>query len=469
MSILGWVRTTLQTALLSAAMAKTAGIDAAEQKSPHESYLANFPHFNPNYDFEAPGDVNTALKASLSQLGRFSFVQREFELYAWQLLIALNQPSNFHHTKSQYAPEARWAAWTTTEDLSNAAYDPNFESILCKRNARVEEFFKTADFSKERVLRSVSTLSNADIAEAKDFPSTFNTPLVDQHGNYVYYESILDPNQVEYLCNNHLLQRGVREEHARSSGISFPEGTEAVPWSGSFSLKLAWKILNVSKGDVPTRFVTSQAKVLDLSSDNRPIWRTVEVGLIGMHVVHKSRSAPERIWATFEQVDNLQTDVVAHPNIQPSFSNPLCPLCSSNRPSEPVTARQPTQVSRAIPIAMDTESLNREAQSALEIHGSPLRYYKLAGVQWPGVAGDATSATPTYIANAVMETFIQPRLESTPTPAMTDTSAKRRLDGESCISCHAHASARNGTPARSTLYDGRSDGDFSWFLSQRLP
>ena len=50
----------------------------------------------------------------------------------------------------------------------------------------------------------------------------------------------------------------------------------------------------------------------------------------GMHIGHKSETSPQWIWATFEQVDNLDIDQVAHPNLRPSFFDPDCPLCTVN-------------------------------------------------------------------------------------------------------------------------------------------
>ncbi|MGY4566966.1 hypothetical protein [Bradyrhizobium sp. USDA 3256] len=58
--------------------------------------------------------------------------------------------------------------------------------------------------------------------------------------------------------------------------------------------------------------------------------KTVQVGLVGMHIGHKSETSPQWIWATFEQIDNLDVDRVAHPNLRPSFFDPDCPLCTVN-------------------------------------------------------------------------------------------------------------------------------------------
>ena len=432
------------------------------------AYLARFPHFNPNTTDAAPGDIDTRLEAALSSKGQFSLVQREFELYAWQLLIAVSSPPDLTSIAVSIPKIARWESWPTTDDLSNPRQGD--KSSLCSAQARLGKEGNVSQPSHIRELRATSTLSPDDALASETARSQFNIPLIDQNGNYVFYESILDPNQADYICKTGLLTRERREALARSHvGISFPVGTEGSNWSGSFSLKLAWKILDPTHGDVFSRFYTVNARVLDLSSTGRPVWRKVQVGLVGMHLVHKSQSAPERIWATFEQVDNLDTDVVDRPDSHASFFNPLCPLCTVDQPSEPGVNRRPTQVIRVIPISLETENLNREAQEALKSEHSVLQYYKLVGVQWPGIAGDPSSATPAYLANTVMETFLQPKPGHPTTIDGTGNRTESRLIGASCISCHAHAPSASNVSSEVPASNDRADGDFSWFLSQKLP
>ena len=135
------------------------------------------------------------------------------------------------------------------------------------------------------------------------------------------------------------------------------------------------------------------------------------------------------IWSTFEQVDNLAVDNVAHPALKPSFFDPNCPICVPNQPpaqnpDKTWATTPPTQASRAIPIPADKVALNNEASAALGKAGSALQYYQLIDSQWPtdpsaaptkpstGLAGaienkSGGNPTPVYLTNITMETYFQ--------------------------------------------------------------
>ena len=89
----------------------------------------------------------------------------------------------------------------------------------------------------------------------------------------------------------------------------------------------------------------------------------VKVGLVGMHIAHKSVSSKQWIWSTFEQVDNLDVDTVAHPNLKPSFFDPNCAIRVPNQQSAKAGVNSwatapKTQIVRSIPIPADKLALN---------------------------------------------------------------------------------------------------------------
>ena len=60
-------------------------------------------------------------------------------------------------------------------------------------------------------------------------------------------------------------------------------------------------LLGSKQPDDPSRFYTTTALILDTKT------KTCEprlVGLVGLHVVMKTKQLPQWLWATFEQVDN---------------------------------------------------------------------------------------------------------------------------------------------------------------------
>jgi hypothetical protein len=75
-------------------------INAAPPAKP--AYLAAFPNFAPKLTPQMPGDVDIALKTQLEKAQKFSEVQREFDLYSWQMFLALNWPTN---SQGQAAPK----------------------------------------------------------------------------------------------------------------------------------------------------------------------------------------------------------------------------------------------------------------------------------------------------------------------------------------------------------------------------
>ncbi len=242
------------------------------------------------------------------------------------------------------------------------------------------------------------------------------------------------------------------------------------------------------------------------------------VGLVGMHIGHKSASSPQWIWSTFEQVDNLDVDSVAHPNLNPSFVDTNCPGCAVNQLPQKVNGvypRIPTQAWRAIPIPGDKVALNAQAQAALKKMGSVWQYYQLIDTQWPTEPGTAPSAwdgglpdaitnkpgghpTPTFLTNITMETYFQkgnqaacnseelPNNVNCPTGGAIDppvwNSALNNLGTpvkpgvntlsfitESCTGCHSSAqiwTSYDGSTGTGTK-TGQLGGDFSWLLIQK--
>ena len=71
---------------------------AAPARAP---YLQAFPNFSPNLAPQLPGNVDTQLKTDLENAGKFAQVQREFDLYSWQMFLALAWPTN---NQGQAAP-----------------------------------------------------------------------------------------------------------------------------------------------------------------------------------------------------------------------------------------------------------------------------------------------------------------------------------------------------------------------------
>ena len=528
------------------ALAATSAIQAAGPAP--APYLRTFPNFNPAVTPQMPGDVDTVLQNKLEGNSQFPLVQREFDLYSWQMFLALNWPTN---NQGQPAPALqnqafgppRWTLWHASNSIYQVDGAP---PRACSGPPSVRAMALTRDLSKPvsqglapfsvaaatanpratRFLGVISAVGELNASNLSDIQQAFTGPLIDQNGNFVYYEIMIDPNETSYICDKKLYNiNGQVAFNAGGGKVDMPTGNYGQDWSGSFELKLAWKVL--SGKDDPTRFYHMDAYIIDQGPDGKQVEKKVTVGLVGFHIGHKSQSSPQWIWSTFEQVDNLDVDNVAHPSLQPSFFDPNCWICTVNQEPAAVNGvyrKVPTQAWRAIPIPGDKVALNAQIQAALGKVNSAWQYYQLIDTQWPTVpkspatpynAGLPASVankpggqpTPVFLTNITMETYFQygnqeackneegvpsslncvrPPSVPSPTavpPIWTSPQNNASMPGlpgihtsvfatESCMGCHSSAGIWTSYdpnakgPVKGTQ-SGQLTGDFSWLMTQK--
>ncbi|MDQ0462646.1 hypothetical protein QO010_000394 [Caulobacter ginsengisoli] len=518
------------------------------------AYLSNFPNFAPSPTSAMPGDINIPFQQALEKAQLFPLVQREFDLYSWQMFFAVNWPTSatgapaptLTATGNGLAPH--WANWQTVPQIYRtdgqrpdacpklqvpkpmvlpgakkpAAAKPLPLLAVSKGLTPFSEQ-KTADPRTTRFLGVISAVGDLNVNTLGDIQQAFTGPLIDQNGEFVYYEILMDPNEVGYLCSNALYNINGQVAFSNAGQkVVMPWGDEPQQWSGSFEIKIAWKVLKKGVDDF-SRFYTQPAFIKDEDSKGNEITRAVTVGMVGMHIGHKSTSSPQWIWSTFEQVDNLDVDPVAHPNLNPNFTDPNCPICTVNVQPQAVNGvypKIPVQAWRAIPIPGDKIALNAQVQAAMAAMGSVWQYYQLIDTQWPtnpgtiqnpnaptpwnaGLAGSVTnkpggSPTPVFLTNITMETYFQggnqvacnaqetpnnftcppagnpaPPIWTSPqnnssTPGLPGTGTQI-FGTESCMGCHSSAgiyTSYNPTTQQGTQ-SGQLTGDFSWLMSQK--
>ena len=537
-----------------AVAAGVGGVFAAERlhaaPQPVPAYLQAFPNFSPAVTPQMPGDVDIALKDQLEQMKEFPKVQREFDLYSWQMFLSLNWPTNNQGQAASSLEDTafgapHWTLWHPSASIfqvdgappAACSAPPAARALALTRNLSravsvglkpfsVQATAK-ADPRKTRFLGVISAVGELNVSKFSNdnIGQAFTGPMIDQNGEFVYYEIMLDPHEVNYLCGTKLYNINGQIAFSKAGGkVSMPWGTPEQDWSGAFELKFAWKVLTKGKDDF-SRFYTTPAVIIDQGPDGGQVERNVTVGLVGMHIGHKTQTSPQWIWSTFEQVDNLSTDQVAHPNLHPSFFDPGCELCTVNQqPPQIVNGiykKIPTQAWRAIPIPADKAALNAEVQAALGKAGSIWQYYQLIDSQWP-TEPSATAApytaglpsaiankpggnpTPVYLTNITMETYFQAggeeacnQEEAVPTsvncvgpPSAPSATAQPVIwtspqnngtapglpgthttvfGSESCMGCHSSAGIY-------TAYDPKTKkgttsphltADFSWLMSQK--
>lgn len=229
-------------------------------------------------------------------------------------------------------------------------------------------------------------------------------PLVDQNGRFVRYEVRMNQDEYNYILAKNLWNAAGQNKFTSDSTITMPSGQTQYGNLGSIEFKAAWKIMG--PGDDTTRFYKIKAIVYnDNAGDPSPGPNPVTLGLVGLHIAHKTPTQRNWVWSTFEQVDNLTS----------SFFNNACDTCPINTPPQTDKAghyvelnpdgtpiHKPTQVKRINPTADATVAgVNSKYQGMLK--GSVWANYQLISTQWL----QFEDITPMYLANSVQETYLQ--------------------------------------------------------------
>jgi hypothetical protein len=247
-------------------------------------------------------------------------------------------------------------------------------------------------------------------------------------------------NEVEFgFIRDQQLYRQARLPVTGGFRLRFP--------NNSIAVKAAWKI--IKEEELPAaqaRYYLTDAMVLD------PVTQTCKmqkVGLVGLHIVQKTRTRPQWVWSSFEQIDNVpEPGAPADPGRRFSFNDPSRaqllepanappPISKSNPPSE---NPKPMQVIRSKKIADSTKKTNKDYQALLR--GTVWENYQLVVTQWPKFPepegengapfpGQFNGPDPmTNIANTTMETYFQ---KSASTSCMTCHDAARRKRNRFCL------------------------------------
>jgi hypothetical protein len=304
------------------------------------------------------------------------------------------------------------------------------------------------------VLQMISKTPTTPTIEVAGQP--LNTgPLIDQNGAYVRYQILVNQPMYRYVVDNGLYSKAGQRRFAADA--QFPAGTTVKGSTngtvGAIVVKVAWKVLGA--GDDASRFHATKGYVYNPAQGNVPAsCRATKLGLVGMHIVHKTAAEPQWNWATFEHDANVP--IAATTSGHFNFYNPACRAvtCPVNRqPPQPWNpAVQPfrggfhSQIVRTTkypPQAVRSAALwNPQFKAALGT--SVLANYHLVTTQWPTDAGNKTDPNgapfPLFAANTTMETYVQGNVPQA---------------SSSCMACHGNATMTNG-----------KESDFSFLLEK---
>jgi len=392
-----------------------------------------------------------------------SLIQPRFDFFSWQSFVALNwaadangNPSGAFNTNPN-APRV----WETFVDPDTVFVTPH-PHLEAMNSARLEakrkglKFFRYASKFADTVRFNNSFLESDDNA------------LIDRNLNFVLFEEKINPVEYNYIMRGSLnTWEGQLAYTAQNrNAIQLPAGFYAKqnPYAndstvGSIEIKASWRILLPEKGDDTSRYYHRQALVFIPGTNTvtgQNLQFTATVGLVGLHIIHKTSAFQLMVWTSFEHVDNIPENLEEaaaanpfNPNARRySFYDPRCVTCPPNVPpgvsghddtlkwamqmpyaeqyanlvvgDPPQRQKFGTQVVRMVPIYYKTQQINRYWQS--KVKGSVWENYKLVGSQWGLRETNVPFAVinaPHLLANSTMETFIQ--------------------KDASCISCHNFA------------------------------
>jgi len=418
--------------------------------------------------------------------GHLAAAQCGFDVFSWNSFLALSHaPDGSFGAKHGDNPTV-WESWPEAGDifLPGGAAPANWPVAGTPPTAAPPAACTTAREPSMRVLRQIA--KRPDVLEEAGEPFD-SGPLIDTHGNYARFEITVNQDMYQYLVTNHLYSQAGQQAFSDAGGIaSFPcgcvvaksvspppdqdtfqlvhdcpTGTELGRGEqgqiGAIMVKASWKILDTAAGDDPASFHTEQALVITTQPDGTETCDKQLVGLVGLHIAHKTQAAPQWIWSTFEHRANAPERGEAIGDCRGencyNFFIPGCEDCNAvniappqpwNPADQPVMADAgKSQVMRAIPLTDATKRLNAAVQGILG--GTVWVNYQLVSTQWPtDASGSDTTApsaengwcaaldptdksglpAPTFLANTTLETYIQGTV-----PQASST----------CINCHLNA------------------------------
>jgi cytochrome c len=390
-----------------------------------------------------PADMVPASPSPTPALN-FNSLQRDADIFSWQEFLALNWPVRTGmrgepdaSKKINYPGPRVWETWKEEYEvyLKDGARpkpwnDPEPIPASCSGVTKV--FFRTQKI--DDVVDSTLQAAAAD--------GTLPATLTDQKGKLVRYEIRLNKVLFDYVMAHRLYNAGVQ---ALATSVNFP--------AGAILIKAAWREVSPAEEKL---FHTVTACVCDKDKDGKMVnCRKQRMGLVGFHITQKTPFAPQWIWSTFEQVNNVP-GMAATGGL--SFNNPRCPTCPVNKQTPRGT---PNQMVRSITIpatepncgqpqqAVDNvRRLNEDVRRALVAASSVFQNYELVNTQWPIPQSASTpppetvfNVRPLFLGNTTMESFVQP----------TST----------CMGCHSTARTVNASNFVSS--------DFSFTLNNAQP
>ena len=403
-----------------------------------------------------PGDAQFgSLPPNATNEEKLLDIQGDFDIYSWNTFIALNWPpgpdgnGDPNKTIGQNGDnDTVWEHYRNVDDVflpggAKPSYNgPTSVPTQCKAN------YKPGMKIISQVGKTPTVLTA--------FSQPFNTgPLIDQYGNYTRYEILVNKPMFDYILQNTLYSKAGQKVF--SGAVKFPCGVLNGP-EGAIMVKAAWKVIDPADKN---RFHTQTVLVYSPASQNPKYpaaCSTKTMGLVGLHIGHKTNSGAQWLWSTFEHVDNAPSEAdVASGKLKAKYNyyDPKCPASKCPPNQVPPRPWNPTQVSsfhnQVVRMNMFkgnefafTSAAARNADALKLLLGvsssSVWQNYELISTMWPTNTGQCQASpgdplgtpAPNFLANTTLETYIQGMVPNV---------------SSNCIECHNNATMTTPVPS----------------------
>ncbi|MEA2346152.1 MAG: hypothetical protein QOF63_4321, partial [Thermoanaerobaculia bacterium] len=265
-----------------------------------------------NYSCQVPYDV------VLPDPGDFNR-QANFDIYSWNIFLALNWPASNSTSGPGPCNLQNGVARDCGKPLPSGdygptvweTYKPDWAVFRGDSLGGIEpagwncpldplpgcDSLDAHDAAEARmpVLRMI--MKDANTAQEFLQAGTF-APLIDQNGSFVRYELRMNEDEFNFVnANKYWDSRNLKAD------VNFqPVGSNDDKTMGPIEVKAAWKIL-------PEPSPRYHSRTVEIAWPNKAkpgkfLCKQYTMGLVGLHIAHKTKNAPQWIWSTFEQVDN---------------------------------------------------------------------------------------------------------------------------------------------------------------------
>jgi len=336
--------------------------------------------------------------------------------FAWNEFLALNWKSSYNSNNKRDYPDTTWSYASDSLPFPDLVVWETYahRTELRPYSDSMQPFDNPPHYSFGDQLYPQNAQTSFTLFHNLDENNEIGSCNVFAHVNkyqqqyQVLYQAKVNRQEYQYIYDNYptkarllaatsrthnLLQDSVAAYYATGAPCDAPPGNNLLclpcggspgAGQGSMEVKTAWRRLTAE--DDPSRFFTRTVITYTMQGDSI-IYVNDTYGLIGLHIIHKTRNYPAFVFATFEQVDVEQANMG------------LVLLNSKGTDSGPLRA----DYKRLHPITDIANASTQYVHDQLKKQNpkSIWQYYRLTGVQ--GKPTNDSSSFNYFLANYVIE------------------------------------------------------------------